>query len=47
MFRRWRESIAGFTMHQMHGIFGSQTANAGAGGGSADEIVPFNPKRVL
>ncbi len=40
-------AVGGFSVYQMHGIFGSQPAMAGAGDGSADQIVPFNPKRVL
>lgn len=40
-------ALGGFTVYRMHGIFGSQTANDRSGGGGADEIVPFNPKRVL
>jgi Mycobacterium membrane protein len=39
-------ALSGFTTYRMHGIFGSHHS-AGAGGGGADQIVPFNPKRVL
>ena len=39
-------ALSGFTIYRMHGIFGSHHS-AGAGGGGADQIVPFNPKRVL
>jgi hypothetical protein len=39
-------ALSGFTIFRMHGIFGSHLS-AGAGGGGADQIVPFNPKRVL
>ena len=36
----------GFTAYQMHGIFGSQTIEAGHAAGGIDEIVSFNPKHV-
>jgi hypothetical protein len=39
-------ALSGFTIYRMHGIFGSHQS-AGAGSGGADQIVPFNPKRVL
>ena len=39
-------ALSGFTIYRMHGIFGSHQS-AGAGGGGADKIVQFNPKRVL
>jgi hypothetical protein len=39
-------ALSAFTIDRMHGIFGSHQS-AGAGGGGADQIVPFNPKRVL
>ncbi|MBV8348444.1 MAG: transport acessory protein MmpS [Mycolicibacterium sp.] len=40
--------LSGFTIYWMHGVFGSQGANAdGAGGRGDDQIVPVNPKRVL
>jgi hypothetical protein len=39
-------ALSGFTIYRMHGIFGSHQS-AGASGGGADQIVPFNPKRVL
>jgi hypothetical protein len=31
----------------MYGIFGSNQSAAAATGGGGDQIVPFNPKRVL
>ncbi|MDQ1319817.1 MAG: hypothetical protein QG655_1060 [Actinomycetota bacterium] len=37
---------AGFTVHRLHGIFGSGHSTA-TPGGTADEIVPFNPKTVV
>lgn len=39
-------AIAAFAVYRVHGMFGSEddTATAGA---VADQIVPFNPKRVL
>jgi len=37
---------AGFTVHRLHGIFGSDH-NTATPGGTADEIVPFNPKSVV
>jgi hypothetical protein len=39
-------ALSGFTIYRMHGIFGSRQS-PGAGGGGADKIVQFNPKRVL
>lgn len=36
---------AGFTVHRLHGVFGSNTSTA-TPGGAGTEIVPFNPKRV-
>jgi hypothetical protein len=39
-------ALSGFTIYRMHGIFGSHQS-AGAGGSGLDQIVPFNPKRVL
>ena len=39
-------ALSGFTISRMHGIFGSNQS-AGASGGGVDQIVPFNPKRVL
>lgn len=39
-------ALSGFTIYRMHGIFGSHQS-ADAAGGGADQIVPFNPKRVL
>jgi len=40
-------ALSGLAAYRMHGIFGSEKANASRGGGGADQIVPFNPKRVL
>jgi hypothetical protein len=40
-------SLSGLGAYRMHGIFGSENANASRGGGGADRIVPFNPKHVL
>lgn len=37
--------LAGFAVYRIHGYFGSNFS-AKTPGGSADEIVPFNPKRV-
>ena len=39
-------ALSGLTIYRMHGIFGSHQS-AGASGGGSDQIVPFNPKRVL
>ena len=38
-------ALAGFAVHRLHGVFGSNY-NPKTAGGSADQIVPFNPKRV-
>ncbi len=38
--------LAGFAVNRLQGAFGSQD-NTATQGGAADEIVPFNPKRVL
>jgi Mycobacterium membrane protein len=38
--------LSGLTISRMHDIFGSHQS-AGVGGGGADRIVPFNPKRVV
>lgn len=38
--------LAGFAVYRLQGAFGSQD-NTATPGGAADEIVPFNPKRVL
>ena len=40
-------ALSGLAIYRMHGIFGSQDANASRGGGGDDQIVAFNPKRVL
>ena len=37
--------IAGFAVYRLHGAFGSNV-NVKTPGGAADQIVPFNPKRV-
>jgi hypothetical protein len=39
-------AAAGFGIYRLHGIFGSNS-NASANSGLANEIVPFNPKRVV
>jgi hypothetical protein len=39
-------ALAGFAVYRLHGIFGSNH-NTATPGGAADEIVPFNPKRVI
>jgi hypothetical protein len=38
--------ITGFAIYRLHGIFGSHDTTS-ANGGLANEIVPFNPKRVV
>ncbi|WP_369807523.1 MmpS family protein [Mycobacterium sp. 4858] len=38
--------LAGFAIYRLHGIFGSHN-NTSANSGLANEIVPFNPKRVV
>ncbi|MEI7916030.1 MAG: MmpS family transport accessory protein [Mycobacteriaceae bacterium] len=38
--------LAGFAVYRLHGYFGSGYTPKTPGGG-ADEIVPFNPKRVV
>ena len=38
--------LAGFAIYRLHGIFGSH-GSAGANSALSDEIVPFNPKRVV
>ncbi|WP_369828969.1 MmpS family protein [Mycobacterium sp. E3247] len=38
--------LAGFAIYRLHGIFGSHS-NTSANSGLANEIVPFNPKRVV
>ncbi len=37
---------AGFAVYRLHGIFGSHDVTA-TPSGSANDIVPFNPKRVV
>ena len=37
--------LAGFAVYRLQGAFGSE--NQATPGGMADQIVPFNPKRVL
>jgi Mycobacterium membrane protein len=39
-------ALAGFAVFRLHGIFGSNNKTATANGLS-DQIVPFNPKRVV
>jgi Mycobacterium membrane protein len=39
-------AAAGFFVYRLHGIFGSNDETATASG-LADQIVPFNPKRVV
>lgn len=38
--------LAGFAVHRLQGVFGSQHTTA-TPGGAADQIVPFNPKNVV
>lgn len=38
--------LAGFAVYRLQGAFGSHDGTS-TPGGAADEIVPFNPKRVL
>jgi hypothetical protein len=38
--------LAGFAVYRLHGAFGSNV-NVKTPGGGADQIVPFNPKRVV
>ena len=38
--------LAGIAVYRLQGAFGSQDSTA-TPGGTADQIVPFNPKRVL
>ena len=38
--------LAGFAVYRLHGYFGANFT-AKTPGGSADQIVPFNPKRVV
>jgi hypothetical protein len=39
-------AIAGFAVYRLNGIFGSEDVTS-TPSGAANEIVPFNPKRVL
>ena len=39
-------ALAAFAVYRVQGMFGSHTGGAGAGA-MPDQIVPFNPKRVL
>ncbi|NTY62790.1 MmpS family transport accessory protein [Mycolicibacterium sphagni] len=39
-------AVAGFAVFRLHGIFGSHDVTA-TPSGSANDIVPFNPKRVV
>ncbi|OBH76524.1 hypothetical protein A5681_00880 [Mycobacterium scrofulaceum] len=38
-------ALAGFTVYRLHGVFGARDPASGAGA-HADDIKPFNPKRV-
>jgi hypothetical protein len=38
--------VTGFAIYRLHGIFGSND-NAAANSGLSNEIVPFNPKKVV
>jgi hypothetical protein len=51
--RRWMALVAvfvlaitGFAIYRLHGIFGSHN-NVAANNGLSNEIVPFNPKKVV
>jgi Mycobacterium membrane protein len=39
-------AITGFAIYRLHGIFGSHN-NVAANSGLSNEIVPFNPKKVV
>jgi hypothetical protein len=39
-------ALAGFAVYRLHGAFGSHQ-NSSRAGGDSNEIVPFNPKRVV
>nr|WP_197506293.1 MmpS family transport accessory protein [Mycobacterium sp. ACS4054] len=39
-------ALAGFAIYRLHGIFGSHDTTS-ANSGLSNEIVPFNPKRVV
>ena len=39
-------ALASFAVYRLHGIFGSNQV-AATPGGAGDQIVPFNPKRVV
>ncbi len=39
-------AITGFAIYRLHGIFGSHN-NVAANNGLSNEIVPFNPKKVV
>jgi hypothetical protein len=39
-------ALTGFAIYRLHGIFGSHS-NVSANSGLANEIVPFNPKKVV
>ena len=39
-------AVAGFAIFRLHGIFGAHN-NTSADSGISNEIVPFNPKRVV
>jgi hypothetical protein len=38
--------VAGFCVYRLHGMFGSHNTTS-AGGGVSNQIIPFNPKRVI
>lgn len=40
-------ALSRFTMYRTHGISGSRKAFGSGAGRGADQIMPFNPKRVL
>ena len=53
LLRRWMVlvavfviALAGFAVYRLNGIFGSQDVTS-TPSGAANEIVPFNPKRVV
>src|SRR6478735_6291043 len=39
-------AVAGFAVYRLHGIFGSQDVTS-TPSGAGNDIVPFNPKRVV
>jgi hypothetical protein len=53
LLRRWTilvavlvVAVAGFAVYRLNGIFGSQDVTS-TPSGAANEIIPFNPKRVV